>query len=312
MQLAATIELWEYHHPESNDFFQDFVIDARIDRELLKGSILYEIGGLECVDWNSECLWKHFDIFFRKWEIPIKQLLNTAEYEYNPMLNVDYQINRNLGKNVVRDLGKDIVRELTSAIKQTLEESKTHDEGTSTNSTRKITDDYSDTKNNTHSDTDTGSETVDGTLDVNETVIHAVSAFDQIDPKDSSTFHDSDRTTRDESSNKKTDSTDTNTGNWNETTKSDNVRDDVLNETGTKDITLTTNQTDNSDRKDDETTNTTENEQTDTKESEGTHKEGIDGVTNQSLIEQQRKVVVFNVLNWIVDKVAKEFVVGVW
>ena len=71
-------------------------------------------------------------------------------------------------------------------------------------------------------------------------------------------------------------------------------------------------QTETKDRREDEATNLNEDESTNTSEDEKTHKKGIEGITNQELIETQRRVVVFNIINWIIDRVARELIVGLW
>lgn len=263
MQLIAQCSLWEYNHPGSK-FFDSMVIDSRIDREELFYHICHELGDLETVEHSSECLHLWFEHFFRRWEVPIRELFNTAEYQYDPMVNVDYQVDRELNRGVVRELGQEIIRGVKEGIKRALQENQ------------KVDEDTTDTKN------------TDGTLERNSTNTHYVSAFNQITEPDVATFHDQDVLK------------------LNDTTHED------VQGRGTMDRTTDTGRDETEDRTENEDKNTRENENTDTKEGEGVHKKGIDKVTNQSLIEEQRRVVVFNIYNWIVDKVAKEVIVGVW
>lgn len=363
MQLWAHINLWEYHHPNSN-FFDEMEIDPRIDKQLLLECMLAEIGELEIVDHSVYVLYRHFQIFFRKWAIPIKQLMDTTEYEYDPMVNFDYQVTRNLGRNVVRDLGRDIIRELTQAIKENLIGKVIYDEDTSKEEGRNRTDNFSGTESNTHTDDETIRKT--GTHDATrhntqnstthnegyydeehedtdtqtstETTRHYVSAYNQITPNDEDTYSDRDVMNGTKTVNTKgkihhgdsaegnardegeiTDDIDTTenstgnkTGEYSTTTVNEDSITENVNTSGTKDSTENKTEDTTTNRTDNETTTTSEDETTDTTEDEDTHKVGIDRITHQELVEEQRKVVQFCIINWIIDRIAKEFVVGVW
>lgn len=304
MQLWAHINLWEYHHPDVNNFFDGMDIDPRIDREVLLEAMLFEIGELEIVDHNGIMLRRHFEIFFRKWAIPIKELMDTAEYNYDPMVNFDYQVERNLGRNVIRDLGQDIVRKLTQALKENMVGKTIADEDTTKKSDRSQSDVFSGTVANTHNDTDE----YDETTHEDTTVRHYVSAYNQLTPENADTYSDRDVTVADGTKH----STNDNQGAFNTKTDNTDTITDNISESGTKDTTTDRTEDTTKDRTDDETTKTTEDETTNTKEDEGTHKVGIDRITHQELVESQRKVVQFCLINWIIDHIAKEFVVGVW
>lgn len=268
--------LWQYHHPESQGILDKIDIDFRIDKTTLWDSLIYELGELECVDRNSECFYKHMVAFFRKWDLPIKELLNTLEYKYNPLENVNLQVQRNLDREVIRDLGRDIIGSLTSAITKAIDENRTYNDNQSGKDTRNITDNIDTTQDNSHTDS------------------HYVSAFDQITPQNADTYDNRD------------------TGTWTTTTDSDETKSDVLDWNSVKSATdkKTTGSDDN--RKDDTTQNTKENETTGTGEKEGTTKVGIDRITYQELTDSQRRTVMFNIYNWIIDKFAKEFMIQLW
>lgn len=399
MQLWSLINLWEYHH-KPDKFYDAFLIDERLDKDVLFSSMMYEIGELEVVDCMDWQLWYHFDTFFKKWKIPIEQLLNSIEYGYNPMLNMEYRIERNLGRNVVRDLGRDIVRNLAQALTGTLKDVRVIDTDTTDKLVRDKTDNFTGDLTNAHNDTTTGTatgtltdrksgtkDTVNSGEDVESsdnrrednvrvtkisdsdttrtgtenwsesgTVRHYVSAFNQVTPEDADTYSDRDtssnsrdttssgsentdvnetsnsedtivdhgtknyrhgkkvnETTEDEQNqNTSNNTSDVNEGGYTNNIVNKDIIDESVDSTGTKDTTDTLNRTTTNDRSDDETTNTSEDETTRTDEDEGTHKVGIDRITYQELIESQRKVVQFNIYNWIIDKVAKEFTIGVW
>lgn len=304
MQLWAHINLWEYHHPQVDNYFDGMEIDPRINKETLLEAMLEEIGELEIVDHNSIALRRHFEIFFRKWSIPIKELMDTTEYEYDPMVNFDYQVQRNLGRNVVRDLGRDIVRELTQALKKNMVGKDVLDEDTTKKQERSRTDTFSGNESNTHNDNDV----YDETNAEDTTVRHYVSAYNQLSPSDADTYSDRDVTDMDGSKH----STNDNTGTYNTKTDNTDTIEDNVSENGTKDSTTDRTEDTTQNRTDNEGTKTNEDETTNTSEDEGTHKVGIDRITHQELVESQRSVVQFCIINWIIDHIAKEFIVGVW
>lgn len=276
MELQIVASLWQYHHPESHGILDKIEIDSRLDKETLWDAIILELGEMECVDRNSECMYKRMKLFFKKWDIPIKELLNTLEYKYNPLENINMQVTRNLGREVVRELGRDICGTLVSEIRRAINEDRTYDGNQTQNNVRNITDNVDSTESNTHTDS------------------HYVSAYDQITPQDSDTYDN--RTS----------------GNWSNNSGRDETRSDTSNLT-TKAGYTDNKDTSSTDNRDDSTTqNTTENESTGVGENEATVKTGITGSSYQELTDAQRKTVMFNIYNWIIDKFAKEFVIQLW
>ena len=303
MHVWAQINIWEMnHHPTK--FIDSLPLDDRIDKSLFMDSLLMELGELETIASNSEEFRWRFMMILKKWELPIRKLLDTMDYEYDPMVNVDYQIQRNLGKEVMRELGRDIVRSLTEAIKSGMTRDVQRDLTTGTDRTfssveHKGTDR---TYEETNGDDTTGNRSLD------ETDRHYVSAYDQITPQDADTYSDRDTITRTEQYSENRDGTKNYTDRGTEDgTVSDTESIDRTDTEGTG-----TSESQTHDKTQNENTGTTENEGTGTSEDEKTHKVGIENITNQSLIEEQRRVVVFNIINWIIDRIARELVVGLW
>lgn len=276
MQLWSEVSLWEYHHPEYEHILDTVVLDSRINKDTLWDNIIFEFGELECVDSSFECFWKHLQTFFKKWNLPISELMNTLEYKYDPLQNVNYQVERNLSREVQRELGRDFVSTLASAIKKAIDQSDTYADTRSGNDDRAIKDDEATNTSNTHTDS------------------HYVSAFNQIQPPDTDTYDNRDA------------------GNWTETTTINQDKTDSLAWSDKKNSTDTIDRDEDTTRNDDATERTDENEKTGTGENEGTKKVGTDRVSFQELIQEQRDIVVFNIYNWISDKFAKEFLIQLW
>lgn len=291
------------NHPQEK-FEDNLPLDNRIDKELFLDCLIMELGELESISCNSEWFRFRFVNILMKWELPIRKLLDTLEYEYDPMVNVDYQIQRNLGKEVMRELGRDIARSLTEAIKSGMTRDVQRDLTTGTDRTfssveHKGTDRVYD---ETNGDDTSGNRTLD------ETDRHYVSAYDQITPQDADTYSDRDTITRNEQYSENRDGT----KNYTDRGTEDGTVSDTesIDRTDTEGTGTTESQT--HDKTQNENTGTTENEETGTSEDEKTHKVGIEGITNQSLIEEQRRIVIFNIINWIIDRIARELVIGLW
>ena len=75
---------------ELNDIgslFEDIVIDSRIDKDILVGSLLDECGAMRCI-YETTATFKYFsDLFFKKYEWNITKLLDTLELKYDPLKN---------------------------------------------------------------------------------------------------------------------------------------------------------------------------------------------------------------------------------
>ena len=89
MTLIDMIELYNIQKGLNLDniesIFADIDIDARIDRGTLVGSIVDVCGAMDCI-YNTTPTFKYFsDNFFKKYKWNITRLLDTLEFEYDPM-----------------------------------------------------------------------------------------------------------------------------------------------------------------------------------------------------------------------------------
>lgn len=89
MTLIDMIELYNIQKGLDLDniesIFADIDIDARIDKSTLAGSIVDVCGAMDCI-YNTTPTFKYFsDNFFKKYKWNITRLLDTLEFEYDPM-----------------------------------------------------------------------------------------------------------------------------------------------------------------------------------------------------------------------------------
>lgn len=71
------------------NFFDDADIDARLDKEEIKMAILERCGTLLPVYTNSQMFKAFSDSFFKRRANIIKKLIDTTEFDYNPIHNYD-------------------------------------------------------------------------------------------------------------------------------------------------------------------------------------------------------------------------------
>lgn len=67
--------------------FEDIVLDERLDKATLAGVLLDECGAMRCI-YETTSSFKYFsDIFFKKYEWNIKKLVDSLNFEYDPLKN---------------------------------------------------------------------------------------------------------------------------------------------------------------------------------------------------------------------------------
>ena len=71
------------------NFFDDADIDSRLDKDEIKMAILERCGTLLPVYTNSEMFKTFSDSFFKQRKNIISKLIDTTEFEYNPIANYD-------------------------------------------------------------------------------------------------------------------------------------------------------------------------------------------------------------------------------
>lgn len=95
MTLIDMIELYNIQKgldlSDIESIFADIDIDARIDKSTLVGSIVDVCGAMDCI-YNTAPTFKYFsDNFFKKYKWNIGKLLDTLEFEYDPIKNKSMQ-----------------------------------------------------------------------------------------------------------------------------------------------------------------------------------------------------------------------------
>ena len=75
---------------ELNDLgsmYEDIDVDERIDKDVLVGALVDECGAMRCL-YETTASFKYFsDNFFKKYKWNITKMLNTLEFEYDPLKN---------------------------------------------------------------------------------------------------------------------------------------------------------------------------------------------------------------------------------
>ena len=91
MTLIDLIQMYNINNDidvdDMNSFYNDIVIDERINKEVLVASLLDECGAMDSI-YNTTPTFKYFsDMFFKKYEKNISKLLDTLEADYDPLKN---------------------------------------------------------------------------------------------------------------------------------------------------------------------------------------------------------------------------------
>lgn len=91
MTLLDIIQVWNLEKGnELNDLeslYEDIVLDSRLDKETLIGVLLDECGACQSV-YNTSPTFKYFsDLFFKKYQWNIGKLVDSLEFEYEPLKN---------------------------------------------------------------------------------------------------------------------------------------------------------------------------------------------------------------------------------
>lgn len=93
MNLIDILDIYALQN-DTNDmllFFDDYVLDERIDKDVMNTTIISELGGTKPITTNPDLFKALFDNFFKKYASNISKLLDTMYYEYNPLHNKDLE-----------------------------------------------------------------------------------------------------------------------------------------------------------------------------------------------------------------------------
>lgn len=76
-----------YDKDDITKILDDIVLDSRLDKSVLAGVLLDECGAMHTI-YNTTKTFKYFsDNFFKKYEWNIKKLVDSTEFEYDPLKN---------------------------------------------------------------------------------------------------------------------------------------------------------------------------------------------------------------------------------
>lgn len=302
MTLLDIIETYNvrYNHDldDLGSIFQDIDIDPRLDKDILIGALLDECGAMDAI-YTTTSTFKYFsDNFFKKYKWNIEKLINSLEFEYNPLENkkLDWVETTNIEQNLDTDEAHTEERTKDNTGTQT-----TADTGTQTNAdTGTQTNKNTGTQTNKNTGTQTTEDTGTQVNNYDETETNTISAMN-------SDNYQPDNKSEKEGQNTRTDDlTSTRTDNLTGTRTDDLTSTRTDNLTSTRTDNLTKTRTDNL-KEDINATNTRTKDEDLTWDETDTHSEhGTNNVLYQDLIEKERKISQFSIYGWISRKYAKE------
>lgn len=114
MILMDAVQVWaRITGRPIRDYFAEFKLDERLDRDTLVNDIFMEFGNLNTCDSDTNTFRERVNFFFLIHEYNIKKLVDTMEYEYNPLTNVDMHHDRDAHYDQLDDEHKTDTRDLT-------------------------------------------------------------------------------------------------------------------------------------------------------------------------------------------------------
>ncbi len=324
-------EVNEGKKPET--FLDDVDVTKSIDKKELWNHIQYEFGDMELLPTTVSMFKLATRGFFKHWNPIIDELKKTLEYEYDPLR--DWYTNSDL--NSERDIGRGYTRAFTQnekvdrdtgrneTVNQNISGKEVLDKGV------EETRSHNETENATSKETlveSTGEKrTYHETQDVEGRENVRVSAYNQEYAQETEknwgqvpNYDGRDLTLT--SNNKTTDGNENKDGTKNDTTDTTNTKTTKVSEensentdsttTTTEDLNRSTGEIGTEDVSTDTTSNTTDSETTDDDYKSHKQSYGTTRHTYQSLIEEQRKVVQFDLCKWIMDKWSQEIMIAIW
>lgn len=153
MTLLDIIETYNYTNGKDEydmeSFFADIELDSRLDKSVLIGTLIDECGALTCL-YNTTGTFKYFsNLFFKRYKENIKELIDTMEFEYDPLKNVNLEWTE------------------TTDIEQNLDTEESTDETRSKVNTGTVTNDDDTTETNTVSAMNSSNYEPDSKSEVN-------------------------------------------------------------------------------------------------------------------------------------------------
>lgn len=315
LRKAMWTILASYNHDRT--IFDEFHLPNGIEKTLVVNNILSDLGELSIIYSRPDTLKAMIDVWSAKQLRVWTELWDTMNYEYNPIDNYDRKENwtdtetRDLAgtNNQIRDLAStnhelrnlkntnNEVRDLANSMTETRDLSGTNNEVRDLSDRKQ--EDFSNTSKETHSGDD-----VD---------LHEVWAFNDLEPhganRDTTTYghvidsegHGNDNYTINYSGTDNFKSSDSGTIDYDGTDTGDITRN------GSDSGTVDHNGSD---------TGTVDNHSTDTGTIQTVHEGHMHGnigvTTTQKMIEEQRELVKFNVIDYIIEDFKKKFCLKIW
>lgn len=127
--LRSMCQLYSIKHRSDNIYliFSDYVLDSRLNRDDLNEAIMLELGERKCYWRHTELLKTAIDNWFKTHEYNIKKLIDTTEFEYNPIYTQDYYEDFISNKNKDRTQSEDNT-DITTSTNNTAENSTSTNE----------------------------------------------------------------------------------------------------------------------------------------------------------------------------------------
>lgn len=131
MTLLNMIEIWEIHYPDKG-FFDDITITTNnnLDKEALLDYLLLEYGNMTTIDDDSRIFHRRVKTFFKTHIWNIDKLMETLEYDYEPLRNTVWKRTDRTIENIkdTRDEKVNAVGNVNGTTSDELEAHSTKDE----------------------------------------------------------------------------------------------------------------------------------------------------------------------------------------
>lgn len=153
---------------DKNYIWSNADIDSRIDKDVLTSEIYGRAFNMRVLYKSIDVFKEQSDMFFKKWKWQISQLIDTMEYDYNPIWNKDGTITEN--RNVERDREENVKDDSNQNSHTTANGKTVHDESPfNTDNYHTVSRDTDDSNRNDSIDTE---RTID--TDENESTVEKV------------------------------------------------------------------------------------------------------------------------------------------
>ena len=285
------MEIWALRNNsnEPTEMLKQAKFDSRIDSDLLVGKIIEVCGSMTPVHNTTESFLYFHKLFFKMWEKQISKLLDTLDYQYEPLENYRRaeKLTLNANENITGN--------------NSVSGSNTNNESSTAKDTYKDSSKSSSTSTATGSETFTSASSGSETNSTNDssTAEEKTSAFNE------SVYQPENQTTKSSSVNgSKSISNESSSSN----NSSNNSSGSENTESSSEDNRESTNTYSRTNQQNSNYTKGTTNGKT-----EDNTIRGLNGLfTTQQLIKQEREIAEFNIYQWIVTKYMEELFICVF